>query len=696
MNNITKKKYFSSMIAFISVLTGFLAIVVVIVVSYQRSAFFSDAYKNFKHEVDLMGTALTEPLLKDEFAKVVEILDDWGRGYSDIVTIKAITPNKIVLHEYSRKTQSRHTHKTSKSIRYRKKLLLKLSITFDMTPLEERVSTITWNFIIGLILFTIFLGFALWKTIQRLAIVPMAKEIANRQIMEEKLQELKEKAEHANQAKSEFLANMSHEIRTPMNAILGFSEILSGKLTDPKHKHYLASIQSSGKTLLTLINDILDISKVEAGKLTLEYNAVNPHVIFSEMEKIFNNKIIEKELDFIKEIDPFLPEAIMIDESRIRQILLNLIGNAIKFTSSGHVKLSAIKLFPSDEVDKLDLIVSVEDTGMGIPEDQKADIFQAFVQQKEQSHKMFGGTGLGLAITKRLVELMNGEIFIESAVGKGSTFSIVFKAVEIATSYEFVDNDLPFEFKEIIFKPSTVLIVDDIEYNRDILKGYLDETNLSTLEAVNGQEAVDILKSEKPDIILMDYKMPVMDGLTATEIIKSDPETKDIPIVVVTASVRRDIEQNLIKISDGFQRKPISKHKLFVALMEHLSYTTVKDKDITQSSEEDLMPDPEQFDLSPEMISRFPELIDTLNDEMKPLWERISDVIDISDIKEFATELQSLASEYGCQSLSQWAHKLESQAQLYDIDSLTKTLKGFPELMEGIKNKMNKVEELNE
>ncbi|MDH5682642.1 MAG: ATP-binding protein, partial [Spirochaetota bacterium] len=352
------------------------------------------------------------------------------------------------------------------------------------------------------------------------------------------LAEAKEKADAANRAKSEFLANMSHEIRTPMNAILGFSEILNNKISDPHLKQYLKSIRSSGKALLSLINDILDLVRVEAGKLSLEYSSVYPQLLFDELHTVFAQKLEDKGLDLIYDIDPSLPKALVLDEARIRQVLLNLVGNAIKYTDSGYIKLSVQALYPESDHSKLDFSFSVEDTGIGIAGDQMTVIFEAFEQQKGHSEKHLGGAGLGLTITKRLVELMNGRISLKSELGKGSTFSVFLKDVDVAAGSDIADDDLPFDLTGLEFTPAKVLIVDDIPTNREILKGYMLFPGISFFEAENGKEAIELSKRVHPDIILMDIKMPVMDGIEATDILKSTAELKDIPVVIITATIR--------------------------------------------------------------------------------------------------------------------------------------------------------------
>jgi PAS domain S-box-containing protein len=235
----------------------------------------------------------------------------------------------------------------------------------------------------------------------------------------------KKAAEVASKIKGEFLANISHEIRTPMNAIIGFTEILRGSISDEIQRKYLENIVSSGKTLLALINDILDLSKVESGKLELDLSPVNIGDVFGELRDIFSQKLQEKELDFQIVVDPSLPKEIILDEIRFRQIFLNLLSNAIKFTDKGYIRLTATYQTKKETIQYMDLIFTVEDTGIGIPEEEHDSIFEAFTQQKGQSHSKYGGTGLGLAISNRLVQLMNGSISVKSQVGKGSVFQII-------------------------------------------------------------------------------------------------------------------------------------------------------------------------------------------------------------------------------------------------------------------------------
>lgn len=392
----------------------------------------------------------------------------------------------------------------------------------------------------------------------------------------EELEKLLKAAVVSSQAKSEFVSNMSHEIRTPMNSILGFAEILNSKETDPEKSGYLNNIHSSGKVLLSLINDILDLSKIEAGKLELQYSATSIAGLFEEMRIIFEQKILNKGLRLIIELSDTIPKALILDEIRLRQILINLIGNANKFTSSGHILISASATEKSSE-NRVDLNLEVKDTGLGIPENQQAKIFEAFEQIKGQKIKDHNGTGLGLTISNRLIEMMNGEIRIESEVGKGSTFKITLFDVEIShTEALSVKEEKELNYQSIIFEPATILIGDDIDYNREMLATYLQDWDFTFLHAENGKKVIEQTKKYQPDLILLDMKMPEMDGHETSAFLKKNPTLKTIPIIAVTASALKQDEEIIAKLCDGYLRKPVGKAELVRDIMRFLPHTVTQ------------------------------------------------------------------------------------------------------------------------
>jgi len=498
----------------------------------------------------------------------------------------------------------------------------------------------------------------------------------------EELKQAKQKAETANNAKSSFLANMSHEIRTPLNAILGYSEILEDIISDNQQKKYLTSIRSAGKSLLALINDILDLSRVEAGKLKLEYIDMNLNNFMDEIKHIFFPQVKNKGLDLIFQIDDNLPEAVICEETRLRQVLINLVNNAVKFTEKGYIKVTCSGNYSDKKSDKMDLIIAVEDTGIGIPHDQLENIFKAFVQQEGQSYSKYGGTGLGLAIVKRLVEIMKGKIMVDSEMGKGTTFKIIFKNLKISKS--------PLDQKEsqnlyyISFdQPGTILIVDDIMFNREVLKGYLSNYGFSFIEAGNGKEAVHLAQSQKPSIILMDVKMPEMDGYEAAKIIKNTPELSQIKIIIISASeLKQQDERKLKGFGDSYLLKPISKADLVSELMKFHPYSINKNLDGEKLQKPAV--ETEMENLSSENISRLRKLKDQLETECLPQWEKIHNHLFLDEIEEWAKFTKKIGEKYEYTPLLSWCQQLFSHLDSFDMEKLPAVLNTFPKVLNAI------------
>jgi len=455
------------------------------------------------------------------------------------------------------------------------------------------------------------------------------------------LKEAKEEAESANNMKSEFLANMSHEIRTPMNAIIGFTDLLQKDLKDPIHKNYVRSVQDSSKILLTIINDILDLSKVEAGKLELEYIPTDIRIIANEIESIFMQKAKARALHFNIIVDKSVPKTLIIDEVRVRQILFNLISNALKFTKEGFINMKITTSSTNDGY--TNLILEVEDSGIGMDKTQQDNMFQAFSQHSNQSNKEYGGTGLGLSIVKSLVELMNGSITLKSQKDVGSTFIITIKKVQI--SDETVSK-LTTRNKEVIFEKATVLIADDIELNRNLIKEYLQNTSLVLLEAKDGQEAVDSVKENDIDLVLMDIRMPNKDGYEATREIK---ELKNLPVMAITASVvsRKEGEENAI--FDDFLHKPVKSEVLMDSMCKFLKCEI---KDIEPSLDENK-------NLGDISISAYPKL--------QKLLKRAKSEGDMDLIHEFALEVKRVAKENKSDELKMLSTQILSAVDSFDI-----------------------------
>ncbi|MBT7789678.1 MAG: PAS domain S-box protein [Calditrichaeota bacterium] len=510
----------------------------------------------------------------------------------------------------------------------------------------------------------------------------LSKIIENAQIKKE-LIKAKEDAEAGNRAKSSFLANMSHEIRTPMNAILGFTELLSEQVEDNKQQEYLSVVSSSGKSLLRIINDILDLSKIEAGMMDIQYHTVNPHQLFKEIKQMFSWKSTEKHLDFILDVDPSLPNGLLLDEVRIRQVIVNLVGNAIKFTHTGHIKLQVKQEVSFENTSKLKLIFSVEDTGIGIPAEQVQIIFEAFKQQENQSTAEYGGTGLGLAISKRLIEMMGGEFKVESELGRGSCFQVELDNVEVASVSESIDVNSTIKHESIRFEFPKILAVDDQETNRFLLKEYLQFSDIILIEGSNGKEAIDLTESHNPDLIIMDIKMPIMDGREAARQILSKYKDRKIPIIALTASV---MSKDVQKIKDigfaGYLRKPASKGKLIGELIKHLPYYNIQEINIEEDvNTADVLINE---DLTKETLSQLSKLKQVLENDYVVTCHKLENTLIINEAKEFASQLSELGSDFQFSHLTDWANELSLNIDTFNISAVSEKLKKFKVIIAAI------------
>ncbi|MBD2578045.1 response regulator [Oscillatoria sp. FACHB-1406] len=386
---------------------------------------------------------------------------------------------------------------------------------------------------------------------------------ANREI-----QHAKEIADSANQAKSEFLASMSHELRTPLNGILGYAQILSrSKVLPEKERHGANIIHECGAHLLTLINDVLDLSKIEARKLELSAQAIHLPSVLQGVVEICQIRADQKGLSFHYEPDANLPEGIEADEKRLRQVLINLLGNAIKFTDKGSVSLRVEQLASSER--SVCLRFCISDTGTGIARENRDQLFQAFTQVGERTRQA-EGTGLGLAISQQIVQLMGGEIRLESQLGVGSEF---FFTLEMPLASDWGKQQTARASKIIGYKgsPRQILVVDDRWENRSVLVNLLEPLGFKAIEAENGQEALERMQQQLPDLVITDLSMPVMDGFEMLKQVRSEDALKSLKVIVSSASVsQRDRQKGLRGGGDYFLAKPIHAEELFQLLAESL------------------------------------------------------------------------------------------------------------------------------
>jgi signal transduction histidine kinase/ActR/RegA family two-component response regulator len=396
------------------------------------------------------------------------------------------------------------------------------------------------------------------------------------------LQKAKEAMEQALDFKSQFLANMSHEVRTPLNVIIGLNSFMKKKITDPRLSEYIDSIEASSYNLLNLLNDVLDLSKIEAGKVILKPSNTNLKLLIEEIHSMFSLKAKEKNLQFGFDYQSKLPEFFHLDQLLLRQIVVNIVGNAIKFTDKGYVN---IKVFEDQKEtgvyasSLINLCIRIKDSGIGIkPEDQQ-HIFDSFAQAKNQETAKYGGTGLGLAISQKFARLMGGEIALESKPGEGSVFSIHLSNVSQGRREDIVipKQRLKIEATGFKFTGGTLLVADDEYMNRNMVSSFFEDTPVKVVLAENGAELIEKARECNPTLILSDIQMPVVNGLEATRKIKKDSELRHIPIIAFTASLLfPKLDENDRKLFAGYIEKPTDIDELYDVLSQYLPNTKTK------------------------------------------------------------------------------------------------------------------------
>ena len=512
--------------------------------------------------------------------------------------------------------------------------------------------------------------------------VAVKEDITERKEFIKQLEQAKKKAEIANKSKSEFLANMSHEIRTPMNAIMGFIELVLETELQETQKRYLNIVKESTENLLRILNDILDISKFDSSKIDFENRPFNFRQLINQSSNIFSSKIAEKGLELHVETDEKIPTTLIGDEVRIGQVINNLINNAIKFTPEGSISLKARLVSKYNNMAVIE--VSVKDTGIGIPEDKKDKIFDAFSQADSSITRRFGGTGLGLAIASKIVKHYNGKIWVESEENVGSTFFFV---IELEISEEEIEYNTERSKEKLFFEniSSNILVAEDNETNQILIKEVLELMGINVEIAENGIEAIKKTAEKDYDLILMDWHMPVMDGVEALEILrkieagedikheKIDDETicklkgKKFKVVALTAAaMKREKESLLEKGFDDYLSKPLKTDELSEVLKKYLKEGQTKNPDnYTKTGLKN-----QNLDYLKELVGDDPELINkllesfanTLNSSVKEINNGLENK-DFERIYRAAHTLKGAAGSMGFKEIADISVKIEEYAK---------------------------------
>lgn len=481
--------------------------------------------------------------------------------------------------------------------------------------------------------------------------IGIMRDTTEKKRIEAALIKAKQESEAANKAKSVFLSNMSHEIRTPLNAIIGFSQLMKRDMNlSSQQKEYNTAIIRAGEHLLELINEILELSKIEAGRIVLNPTSIDLHAMCDDIYMMFRERANDKHLQLLFENSEDLPRYVMVDEGKLRQLFVNIIGNAIKFTDEGGVAIRTQAI--SSEEGKSYLIVEVQDSGPGISEEEIGKLFRHF-EQTSTGVKKGTGTGLGLALSRELALLMGGDITVSSKVGEGSIFT--FKIEFTAGNESEIEKP---DTKRVIgiadkSKSYTILVVDDKKENLQVAVNLLELVGFSTEEAVDGKEAIEKVIASKPDLILMDMRMPVMDGYEATRIIKTMDDYKDIPIVALTASTFEDERKRIEALKmQGYIRKPFRESDLFNTIGKTLNI-----KYIYENEPEEVVTDNLESEITSSAI-----ILDKLSDSFI---KEMQDAISVADLDKIILLISGIERDFPALS-----NKLREMANKYEYGQI--------------------------
>jgi two-component system, sensor histidine kinase len=488
---------------------------------------------------------------------------------------------------------------------------------------------------------------------------------------------LAEAAEAANQSKSVFLANVSHELRTPLNAILGFAEILK-KGVDASQQQYAEGVLTSGQELLQKVSDIIDLSRLDAGRLERKDHPSRLNRMMMEVEQTFIPEAERRGITFVHEIGDSVPEVVLMDDYLLKQAIVKVVDNAVKFTHQGQVRV----VIASDRSDgkTCDIQILIEDTGVGIPENQLGEVFKAFTQKSGQSINEYGGTGLGLAFAQSALEMLGAQLKLESEEGVGTTVHFTLPDVVIGDADE-VDEEAGAELdpETVRFEPARVLVVNHHEVSRRLIVGYLESAGLNPVDASDGEAAIDSARREPPHAILMEINMPEMDGVRAAKRLSRYDATRGIPVIALGSGAAAQGEGLFIGSIDD----PSDRGNVIRAVAQILPYKESEQVTTSVSVSTDESWDPNG--LSGEERQALPSLLAQLDGDLKDEWEQASFTMSIDEVEALGAKATELGNHYSFGPLAAWGDRVHTEAGTFQMDALPVTLAEYEGLLEQLR-----------
>ncbi len=458
--------------------------------------------------------------------------------------------------------------------------------------------------------------------------------------------------------KSEFFAGVSHEVRTPLNAIIGFSELLLPMIENSKGQHFMNSILSSSRSLINVLNSMLDLSRLEAGKVELVLEPVRIRDLIADIRQNHLADAERHNLEFKVNLTGDVPQTLLLDEFRVRQVLSNLLSNSFRYTVSGSVSLSVAATVKQSQ-QSVDLSISVNDTGQGIHPDDLADIFKPFSQKNSFQKSHGSGAGLGLSICRHLVELMGGRIKVKSEIQCGSRFEILLRDVKIASS-EAGAVSPGIERQHYSFDGQKILVADDTASNRELMAEAMRGSGLEVVCASDGEEAIQLAIKEQPELIFMDIRMPRKDGVAAVKELRAIPAFSGVPVVAVTASASAREHRELNELFDGFIYKPVSLLRLLSEAAKHLKHRV---KEETAGKARQMMMSAESF----EQLSDPWSLVESISRDYLPALKEFDGAVAVEKVSLLAESLKALALKHSCNLLAIEAERLRAAVGKFDL-----------------------------